>query len=51
MFFCKMKKAELFKYCSVENLKREIKIQRKLDHPHIIKLDCYFEDKVYGVLI
>lgn len=41
-----MKKAELFKYCTVDNLKREIKIQRKLNHPNIIKLDSYFEDKV-----
>ncbi|CAD8196600.1 unnamed protein product [Paramecium octaurelia] len=47
-----MKKAELFKYCTVDNLKREIKIQRKLNHPNIIKLDSYFEDKtnVYLVL-
>ncbi|CAD8121638.1 unnamed protein product [Paramecium sonneborni] len=47
-----MKKAELFKYCRVDNLKREIKIQRKLNHPNIIKLDSYFEDKtnVYLVL-
>ncbi|CAD8209351.1 unnamed protein product [Paramecium pentaurelia] len=46
-----MKKAELFKYCTVDNLKREIKIQRKLNHPNIIKLDSYFEDKTNVYLI
>ncbi|CAD8101088.1 unnamed protein product [Paramecium primaurelia] len=46
-----MKKEELFKYCTVDNLKREIKIQRKLHHPNIIKLDSYFEDKTNVYLI
>ncbi|CAK62818.1 unnamed protein product (macronuclear) [Paramecium tetraurelia] len=46
-----MKKAELFKYCTIDNLKREIKIQRKLNHPHIIDLDSYFEDKTNVYLI
>jgi len=33
-------------------LKREIKIQKKMDHPHVIKLLHYFEDKenVYLIL-
>lgn len=36
----------------MENLKREIKIQRKLVYPHIVKLHHYFEDKenVYLIL-
>ncbi|CAK57339.1 unnamed protein product (macronuclear) [Paramecium tetraurelia] len=46
-----MRKEELFKYCTVDNLKREIKIQRKLHHPNIIKLDSYFEDKTNVYLI
>ncbi|CAD8111931.1 unnamed protein product [Paramecium sonneborni] len=46
-----MKKEELFKYCTIDNLKREIKIQRKLNHPNIIKLDSYFEDKTNVYLI
>ncbi|CAD8116245.1 unnamed protein product [Paramecium primaurelia] len=47
-----MNKRQVFEYCSVENLKREIKIQRKLAHPHICKLHHYFEDKenVYLIL-
>jgi serine/threonine protein kinase len=47
-----MEKSQLYKYCSIENLKKEIKIQRKLDHPHITKLYSYFEDKenVYLIL-
>ena len=36
----------------VENLKRETRIQKRLNHPHILKLYQYFEDKeqVYLVL-
>mmetsp|Transcript_7471 Transcript_7471/g.10407 ORF Transcript_7471/g.10407 Transcript_7471/m.10407 type:complete len:125 (-) Transcript_7471:1027-1401(-) len=47
-----MTKKSIFQYCSVENLKREIKIQKKLQHPHITKLHHYFEDKenVYLIL-
>jgi len=47
-----MNKRQVFEYCSVDNLKREIKIQRKLVHPHICKLFHYFEDKenVYLIL-
>ena len=47
-----MQKKQIFEYCSVENLKREIKIQRKLVYPHIVKLHHYFEDKenVYLIL-
>ncbi|CAD8191316.1 unnamed protein product [Paramecium pentaurelia] len=47
-----MNKRQVFEYCSVENLKREIKIQRKLFHSNICKLYHYFEDKenVYLVL-
>jgi serine/threonine protein kinase len=47
-----MNKKQIFEYCTVENLKREIKIQRKLLHPHVTKLFHYFEDKdnVYLIL-
>ena len=47
-----MNKKLIFEYSSVENLKREIKIQKKLEHPHITKLFNYFEDRqnVYLVL-
>jgi serine/threonine protein kinase len=34
----------LQQFSSLEHLKREIKIHRKLEHPHIIKLHHYFED-------
>lgn len=36
----------------MDNLKREIKIQKKLSHPHTIKLYHFFEDKenVYLIL-
>ena len=39
-------------YAGSEHLKREIKIQKKLEHPHVIKLINYFEDKdnVYLIL-
>lgn len=46
-----MSKKFIFQYSSPENLKREIQIQRKLDHPHIIKLFYYFEDKENVYLI
>ncbi|EGR27829.1 protein kinase domain protein, partial [Ichthyophthirius multifiliis] len=47
-----IQKQILFQYCSIQNLKREIKIQKKMDHPNICKLFYYFEDKqnVYLVL-
>ncbi|KAM3135298.1 hypothetical protein pb186bvf_012596 [Paramecium bursaria] len=47
-----MNKRSVFDYCSVENLKREIKIQRRLNHAHVCKLFHYFEDKenVYLIL-
>jgi serine/threonine protein kinase len=47
-----MVKKEIFEYCSIDNLKREIRIQKKLDHPHVTKLFHYFEDKecVYLIL-
>lgn len=47
-----MMKKEIFEFCSVENLKREIRIQRKLVHPHVTRLFHYFEDKekVYLIL-
>ena len=47
-----MSKKTIFEYCTVDNLKREIKIQKKLSHPHICRLHHYFEDKenVYLVL-
>ncbi|CAK79754.1 unnamed protein product (macronuclear) [Paramecium tetraurelia] len=45
-------KKDIFEYCSIENLKREIRIQRKLYHPNITQLYHYFEDKdrVYLIL-
>jgi Serine/threonine protein kinase len=48
----KINKKQLIAYASTDYLKREIKIQKKLDHPHIIKLVNYFEnqDNVYLVL-
>ncbi len=30
-----MNKKEIFEHCSLDNLKREIKIQRKLTHPNV----------------
>lgn len=47
-----MNKKFLRQYSSTQNLAREIKIQRKLDHPHIVKLYHYFEDdeNVYLVM-
>jgi serine/threonine protein kinase len=47
-----MCKKFLSQYSSTENLKREIKIQRNLNHPHIVKLFHSFEDKenVYLVM-
>ncbi|EGR32974.1 protein kinase domain protein, partial [Ichthyophthirius multifiliis] len=40
------------KLCSIENLKREIKLQKKMIHQNICKLFSFFEDKqnVYLVL-
>ena len=46
-----MNKQEIFEYCSVDNLKREIRIQQKLDFPHVTKLYYYFEDREYVYLI
>ena len=45
-------KKSIYEYKTKEVLKREIKIQKKLDHPHICKLHHCFEDKdnVYLVL-
>lgn len=47
-----MNKSQLMINSSIDHLKREIKIQKKLDHPHIIKLYHYLEDKdnVYLIL-
>ncbi|CAD8062352.1 unnamed protein product [Paramecium sonneborni] len=47
-----LNKKRIFEYWSTENLKREIKIQRRLAHPHIVRLYHYFEDKenVYLIL-
>ena len=47
-----MNKKQIFEYCTVDNLKREIKIQRRLAFPHVTKLYHYFEDKenVYLIL-
>lgn len=37
---------------STKNLKREIKCQRELNHPNILKLDHFFEDddQIYLIL-
>ena len=45
-------KSNLLSFTSIQNVKREIKIQSKLNHPHIIKLVYYFEDEdsVYMIL-
>ena len=45
-------KKHIYKYCSIDNLKKEIKIQKKLNHTHILKLYHYFEDNenVYLIL-
>mmetsp|Transcript_20289 Transcript_20289/g.17518 ORF Transcript_20289/g.17518 Transcript_20289/m.17518 type:complete len:145 (+) Transcript_20289:71-505(+) len=45
-------KKDVFEHSSPEYLKREIKVHKKLDHPHIVKLKHYFEDKenVYLVM-
>jgi serine/threonine protein kinase len=45
-------KKMLMEYASAEVLKREVKIQKRLDHPHVIKLYHFFEDKenVYLIL-
>ncbi len=37
-------KSSLMSFASINNIKREIKTQSKLKHPHIIKLVYYFED-------
>lgn len=46
-----MPKQKLFEFSLVQNIKREIQIQRRLDHPHIIKLYRFFEDKEYAYLV
>lgn len=48
----KIDKESIVKYSSIWNIKREINVQRKLKHPHILRLLNYFEDpnKVYLVL-
>lgn len=45
-------KANLLNFTSIQNVKREIKIHSKLSHPHIIKMNYFFEDEdnVYMVL-
>ena len=45
-------KSNLQSFTSINNVKREIKIQSKLKHPHIIKLVYYFEseDEVYIIM-
>jgi len=47
-----MSKKAIFEYSNKENLKREINIQRSINHPHITRLYNYFEDQdnVYLVL-
>ena len=41
----------MFEWSAIENIKREIKLHRKLVHPNIIKLYFYFEDKINVYLI
>ncbi|CAD8163085.1 unnamed protein product [Paramecium pentaurelia] len=36
---------------SIENLRREIRIQKRLQHPHVIQLFEFFEDEQYVYLI
>ena len=45
-------KSSLMSMTSVQNIKKEIKIQSKLNHPHITQLHFYFEDdeNVYMIL-
>ena len=47
-----MSKKFIFQYSKPENLRREIKIQKKLNDTNIVKLEYFFEDKdnVYLVL-
>lgn len=47
-----MNKKFLQQYSSTQNLLREIKIQKKLNYPHIVRLHHYFEDgeNVYLIL-
>ena len=47
-----LSKESIFESKTQDVLKREVKIQKKLDHPHICKLHHCFEDKdnVYLVL-
>lgn len=35
----------------VGHLKREVKIHKKLNHPHIVRLCCYFEDNENAYLV
>ncbi|KAL4465052.1 hypothetical protein ABPG72_012235 [Tetrahymena utriculariae] len=46
-----MHKSTIFQYCTIDNLKREIKIQKRMNHPNICKLYHYFEDKQYVYLV
>jgi aurora kinase len=46
-----MSKKFIYQYSSAENLKNEIKIQRKLRHEHIARLFSYFEDSKNVYLI
>ena len=45
-------KSNLLSFASINNIKREIKIQSRLKHPHIIRLIYYFEDdeSVYMIM-
>lgn len=45
-------KSNLLSFASINNIKREIKIQSKLKHPHIIRLIYYFEndESVYMIM-
>lgn len=45
-------KSNLLSFASINNIKREIKIQSKLKHPHITRLIYYFEndESVYMIM-
>ena len=44
-------KSNLQSFTSINNVKREIKIQSRLRHPHIIKLVYYFESSEHVYMI
>jgi serine/threonine protein kinase len=41
----------IYEYSSFDNVKREIRIHKRLNHPNVIKLWHYFEDKTHIYLV